>query len=300
VTLRIGTRRSRLALAQAREVQDLLSATGVDSELVEITTSGDRGAPASASPAGMKGLFVAEIVQALRSGDVDLAVHSAKDLPADEDEGVVFGAVPERLDPSDVFVHRDETWNGGLVGTSSIRRTAQLAHAHPELRVVDIRGNVDTRLSKLEAGEVQGLVLAAAGLARLGVRPRYSRPLPVTEMVPAPGQGALAIQVRAGDDDVLGVVSRLDDAGSRTAFDAERRLMASIGGGCALPLGAVAEPQPEGGVRLRAVVVRPDGSELVSADAVEPTAALVAARVAEELLRGGAGQILFSVRSAAS
>jgi hydroxymethylbilane synthase len=165
--LRIGTRRSKLALAQAEEIAYHLALLGVEAELVPMTTSGDRGAPADGVQGGVKGLFVAEIVRALQAGEIDLAVHSAKDLPADDPDGVVVAAVPERADPFDVLITRDgELTKGDVVGTSSLRRQAQLRRSHPEVEVRDLRGNVDTRLAKLERGEVDGLVLAAAGLAR--------------------------------------------------------------------------------------------------------------------------------------
>jgi hydroxymethylbilane synthase len=292
VTLRIGTRGSRLALAQAAEVIARLAAIGIHAEPVPMVTSGDRGAPAEGSSAGVKGLFVAEIVRALQEGEVDLAVHSAKDLPAQDPEGVLVAAVPERADPFDVLVTRDgQLEEGAVVGTSSLRRRAQLLRNRPGLRVQDLRGNVDTRLSKLEAGEVDGLVLAAAGLERLGLTPETAWPLPVEEMVPAPGQGALAVQARANDDPVLEAVRAIDHPRSRLAFEAERRLMQLIGGGCALPLGAYAERR-DAGVRLLAVVVRPDGTDLVWAQAEARTPDEVAAEVALTLEEGGARDIL--------
>ena len=203
MTLRIGTRRSRLALAQAKEVATGLAGAGVTTEIVPIETSGDRGAPAAASPHGLKGLFVAEIIRALIEGDVDVAVHSAKDLPAEAAAGVVFGAVPKRASPFDVLVRHDAELPGdAMVGTSSVRRRAQLMRARRSARVVDVRGNVDTRLAKL-GGELDALVLAAAGLTRLGVVPRYQTTLHADEMVPAPGQGTLVIQVREGDGATL-------------------------------------------------------------------------------------------------
>jgi hydroxymethylbilane synthase len=296
VRLRIGTRRSRLALAQAREVADRLLAIGVDSELVPMETSGDRGAPAAGSPAGVKGLFVAEIVRALQEGAVDLAVHSAKDLPSEDPEGIVVAAVPERADPFDVMVTRDGDLQGGAsVGTSSLRRRAQLLRSRPDLRVEDLRGNVDTRLRKLQEGLVDALVLAAAGLARLGIAPPSAVPLPLEEMVPAPGQGALALQARGGDQPVLEACARLDHDRSRVAFEAERRLVALLGGGCALPLGAYAERRAEG-VRLLAVVVRPDGSDLLWAQAEAAEPAMVAGEVAGILRDAGAEDILAEVR----
>ena len=292
--LRIGTRRSRLAMAQAGEVAERLARAGVESEVVPMTTSGDQGAPAATSPAGVKGLFVAEIVRALQAGQVDLAVHSAKDLPAADDEGVAVAAVPPRADPSDLLVARDPTLRGGaMVGTSSLRRRAQLLALRPELRLVEIRGNVDRRLRKLEDGEVDGVVLAAAGIARLGVTPPSSEVLPI---VPAPGQGCLAVQARVDDQATREAVAWLDDPDSRLAFEAERSVMARMGGGCALPLGALATVN-EHTVRLVALVANPDGSRIVRAESEAATPDLVAEAVAGELLAGGAGEILAQVRS---
>jgi hydroxymethylbilane synthase len=293
--LRIGTRRSRLALAQAEEVARRLAGPGVDVDVVPIVTSGDRGAKAETSSQGLKGLFVAEIVRALQGGEVDLAVHSAKDLPSEDPEGIAVGAVPERADPFDVLVTMEgPLGKGAVVGTSSLRRQAQLRRARPELVVRDLRGNVDTRLAKLERGEVEGLVLAAAGLARLRVAPPSVLPFPMEEMVPAPGQGTLAVQVRSGDQATMEIVKGLDDPRSHRAFEAERGLVARMGGGCALPLGAYAEDR-EGGIRLLAVVIRPDGSELVWGQAEAPTPTASAEEVARILLAGGAGEILADV-----
>jgi hydroxymethylbilane synthase len=290
--VRIGTRRSRLALAQAEEVAARLRDRGVEVEAVPLMTSGDRGAPASRSPQGVKGLFVDEIERALRQGDVDLAVHSAKDLPASDPDGITVAAVPERGDPLDVLITHDGSIGAGaVVGTSSVRRRAQLARSWPGLVVRDLRGNVDTRLGKLESGQVDGLVLAAAGLTRLGLSPAHARPLPLEEMVPAPGQGALAVQIRTDDQPISELVKELDHPRSRTAFEAERALVRRLGGGCSLPLGAYAE-QREDAVRLLAVVVRPDGSDLIWAQAEAPTPQSVAEEVARTLLEGGAELIL--------
>lgn len=291
--LRIGTRRSRLALAQAGEVAERLARAGVDSEVVPMVTSGDRGAPAATSSAGVKGLFVAEIVRALRAGEVDLAVHSAKDLPAEDDEGVVVAAVPPRADPSDLLVTRESALRGGAtVGTSSLRRRAQLLALRPELRLVEIRGNVDRRLRMLEEGELDGVVLAAAGIARLGVKPPSSEVLPI---VPAPGQGCLAVQARADDGATREAVASLDDPDSRMAFEAERSVMARLGGGCALPLGALATVNVNA-VRLVALVADPTGSRIVRAESEAATPDLAAEAVAGDLLAGGAGEILADVR----
>jgi hydroxymethylbilane synthase len=294
--VRIGTRRSRLAVAQAEEVAGRLGSQGMEVELVPMSTSGDRGAPADGSPAGVKGLFVAEIVAALERGDVDLAVHSAKDLPAQDPPGIVVAAIPERADPLDVMVTRNgDLPSGSTVGTSSLRRRAQLLRSRPDLTVVNLRGNVDTRLRKLREGEVDGLVLAAAGLARLRIEPRSAVPFPMEDMVPAPGQGALAVQARAGDEVLLEACAAIDHERSRRAFEAERSLVAMLGGGCALPLGAYAEDR-DGGVRMLAVVVRPDGTDLIWGQAEAPTPAGVAEEVARLLRDGGADGILSAVR----
>ena len=289
--IRIGTRRSRLALAQTQEVVDRLAALGIETEVVPMVTAGDRGATPEGVAGGVKGLFVNDIVRALQRGEIDAAVHSAKDLPADNPEGVVVGAVPERAAPFDVLVTRSgELPDGAVVGTSSIRRKAQLLRARPELKIAEMRGNVDTRLRKLETGDVDALILASAGLARLGLRPP-STPLPLEEMVPAPGQGALAVQVREDDEVTLEAVRKIEHPRSRLAFDAERAVVVHVGGDCSVPLGAYAE-QRDGAVRLLAVVVRPDGSDVVRAEAEAPDPLQAGLDVAESLLAGGAADIL--------
>ena len=294
--LRIGTRGSRLALAQSREVADAITASGVETELLTITTAGDRGADPASDPAGVKGLFVTEIVRALLDGEVDLAVHSAKDLPADETEGVVIAGVPERASALDVLVTRDgDLRPGARVGTSSVRRRAQVFRLRPDVIVEDLRGNVDTRLRKLGDGEVDALIIAGAGLLRLGVVPEYAAPMSLAEMVPAPGQGCLAVQARASDDATIEVLSALDHAASRMALEAERGLMARLGGGCALPLGAFAESVPRG-VKLLAIALSPDGSRIVRIQVDGATPDEVAELAALDLSAGGADEILGLVR----
>lgn len=291
MALRIGTRGSRLALAQAAEVAGLLGERGIETEVVPIVTAGDRGASAAGAPFGVKGLFVAEISQALLDGDVELAVHSAKDLPSEDPPGVVVAAVPERALPYDVLVTREETLaEGAVVGTSSLRRQAQLRRARPALDVRDVRGNVDTRLRKLEEGEFEGLVLAAAGLARLGIHPERAEPIPVEEMVPAPGQGALAVQALEGSEPA-GALAGIDHAASHACFDAERALVRLLGAGCRMPLGAYAEVRDEG-IRLLAIVVRVDGSDLIWAQVEAPSPAGAAEEAAVILRAGGAEAIL--------
>jgi len=296
VTLRIGTRGSRLALAQAREVADALTALGVETELVAITTAGDRGADPASDPAGVKGLFVTEIVRALGDGEVDLAVHSAKDLPAGDEDDLVIAAVPERASALDALVTRDgDLRPGARVGTSSIRRRAQVVRLRPDVVVEDLRGNVDTRLRKLADGETDALILAAAGLVRLGVVPEHVAPMSLAEMVPAPGQGCLAVQARAMDRATIETVSVLDHPASRTALEAERGLMARLGGGCALPLGAFAEPTARG-VRMVAIALTPDGARFARTEVDAATPDEVAALAALDLSAGGADEILGLVR----
>jgi hydroxymethylbilane synthase len=295
VLLRIGTRGSRLALAQAAEIAGLLAKADVETELVPIVTAGDRGVSPKLSPAGVKGLFVAEITEALARGDVDLAVHSAKDLPSEDPPGVVVASVPERALPYDVLVSRDgEVADGATVGTSSLRRQAQFLRVRPAVKVLDVRGNVDSRLRKLREGQFDALVLAAAGLARLGIEPEHVSPIPVEEMVPAPGQGSLAVQAREGTP-AAEAANRIDDPGSHISFEAERHLVSLLGGGCRLPLGAYAEWRDDV-IRLLAVVVRPDGSDLVWSQVEAGTPAQAAAAAADILLAGGADRILDEAR----
>jgi hydroxymethylbilane synthase len=296
VKLRIGTRRSRLALAQADEVAGALRRTGVETEIVPMITSGDRGADPSSDQAGLKGLFVAEIVRALLEGEVDLAVHSAKDLPAEDDPGLTIAAVPERASALDVLVTRDgELAAGSRVGTSSVRRQAQVFRWRPDVLVKDLRGNVDTRLRKLADGEVEALVLAAAGLLRLGVVPEHAAPMSLAEMVPAPGQGCLAVQARTGDGATRDAVAALDHEPSRDALVAERLLMRALGGGCALPLGAFAE-RTGSGMRMVAIVLSPDGGRFARAEVDAPTPEEVAELARLDLAAGGADDILLAVR----
>jgi hydroxymethylbilane synthase len=260
-----------------------------------MTTAGDRGASPASSPSGTKGLFVSEITDAVLRGDVDLAVHSAKDLPSDDPAGAAIAAVPERAVPYDVLITRGpELPEGAVVGTSSLRRRSQLLRTRKGIEVVDLRGNVDTRLRKVAEGRVDGIVLAAAGLARLRVEPEHAAPIPIEEMVPAPGQGALAVQVAAGlpaED----VVSAIDHGPSREAFEAERGVVSLLGGGCRLPLGAYAERR-DGVLRLLAIVATPDGSDLLWSDVEAETPEGAAGAAAEILRAAGAEAILKDVR----
>ncbi len=296
--LKIGTRRSPLALAQAEEVRRSLAVHDVSVEIVPMTTSGDEGGTAAAGPQGLKGLWIDTILEALDNADIDLAVHSAKDLPAEEDDGFVIAAVPQRAEPWDVLITREagSLPQGAVIGTSALRRQAQLLAGFPGVIVQDLRGNVDTRLRKLAEGEVDAAVLAAAGLARLGLAPAHAMPLPLAVMVPAPGQGCLALQCRDDDHRTREMLAPLDHAASHAALDAERSVMWRLGGGCALPLGAYAEPI-EGGLRLTAVIAAPDGSEILRVERSAETPEGVATLVAKDLIDGGAERILDEARS---
>ena len=269
----------------------LLRDEGHDPELVPMSTAGDRGASPAASPAGTKGLFVADITEALLAGEIDLAVHSAKDLPSEDPPGAIVAAVPQRAAPNDVLVTREpELAAGAVIGTSSLRRQAQLLRSQPDVRVADLRGNVDTRLRRMAEGRVDAVVLAAAGLDRLRMKPEHRTEMAVDEMVPAPGQGALAVQAAEGLP-AADAAASIDHEASREAFEAERRLVSLLGGGCRLPLGAYAE-RGDGLVRLLAIVVRPDGSDLLwsAVQAERPEEA--ADQAAEVLLSAGAAEIL--------
>jgi hydroxymethylbilane synthase len=248
----------------------------------------------------LKGLWIDTILDALEDGEVDVAVHSAKDLPAEDEDGFVIAAVPERADPLDLLITRDDRLPGGaVIGTSSLRRRAQLLASFPGLEVVDLHGNVDTRLRKLADGEVDAVVLAAAGVARLGIDPPYARTLPLTQMVPAPGQGCLALQCRDDDDEAIAVLRTVDHPVSHVAMDAERSVMWRLGGGCALPLGVFAELHgTPWTVRLAAVIATPDGSRSIRVHEEGPDPEEVASDAAKALIAAGAEEILAEVGSA--
>lgn len=298
--LRIGTRGSPLALWQARAVAARLDRHGRPGEICVIRTAGDRLQDAPLSDAGGKGLFVKEIEDALLAGDVDLAVHSAKDMSVALPDGLGVAAVLPREDSRDALVlPAGSTAIGEApgIGTGSVRRSAQLRASYPMARFLPIRGNVDTRLRKLDAGEYDALVLAVAGLKRLGHEGRISRRIPHDDCVPAPGQGIVAIETRLDHADVPGVLRAINDAGTAACFDAERALVAALGGGCQLPLGAVAI-EHGGRLEMQAIVTSPDGTRQVrrraEGDISRP--AEIGRRLAEDLAAAGAIAILDEVR----
>ncbi len=298
-TLRLGTRGSALALAQAVLVRHLLAELGEDVELVTITTSGDQrpgGAPAEAP--GDKSRFVKEIEEALIGGEVDLAVHSAKDVPSELPDGLAIVGVPERADARDALCVAgddgqtlEELVAGARVGTASLRRRAQLLAQRPDLDVRPLRGNVDTRLRRLAQGELAAIVLAAAGLARLGRED--GRPIAESVMTPAPGQGCLALEARADDLRVADLAARLTHQDSLAALTAERALVGGIGASCHTPVGAHARLE-DGVLRLDAFAGMPDGSAWIrdSMDGPAEDPGGLGAAVAQRLLAAGAAELL--------
>jgi hydroxymethylbilane synthase len=267
--LRIGTRGSPLALWQARHVRDrLVQEHGLndgDVELSIITTSGDRIADKPLRDFGGKGLFTKEIDEALLSGAVDLAVHSMKDLPAVLPEGIVVAAVLPRADVRDAFISTKapslaELPPGSVVGTSSLRRAAQVRRLRPDLRVADLRGNVETRLRKLEEGAADATLLAMAGLIRLGLAAQVTSILSTDEMLPAVAQGAIGVAARSDDERTRALLAKLNDAHSATGVTCERAFLARLDGSCKTPIAGLAEID-DGVVRFRGLVLMPDGSE---------------------------------------
>jgi hydroxymethylbilane synthase len=321
-SLRLGTRGSQLALFQARLVAERLeAAAGVSCDIVVIKTSGDRLQERPLSEIGGKRLFVKEIEDALLGGEVDLAVHSSKDMPAVLPDGLEVGAVLEREDPRDALVlpdrpssivHRPSSGatpdperspiddrrstidDVKRIGTGSVRRIAQLRARFPHASFENVRGNLDTRLRKLDAGEYDVLVLAAAGLRRLGFTSRISALVPLDECVPAPGQGIIAIEVRSGDAAAREAVARIDNADAGAALDAERAVVTTLGGGCQMPIGAIAVPAGPSNLELLALVASLDGARVIRYKKVglRTHAAALGREVADELLRQGAAAIL--------
>jgi hydroxymethylbilane synthase len=260
--LRLGTRGSRLALVQSELVAARLRRAGYDVDLVPIVTEGD-ARPVDMSPG--EGVFVAAIARALLIGEVDIAVHSAKDVPLEEEPGLVIAAYSERADPRDVLITRggrtsfDSLAEGAVVGTDSPRRTGFLLAARPDLEVVPLHGNVETRLRRLDDGGADAIVLAAAGIDRLGRQERIDERLDPEVMAPAPGQGALAVQVRRADARLVELVSGIDDGDVRLAVEAEREVLRATGGTCRAPVGAIASVE-NGTFRLLAAGVNSDGT----------------------------------------
>jgi hydroxymethylbilane synthase len=303
-SLRIGTRGSRLALRQAAFVGGALRRLpgGPIVDLVVIQTAGDQVRDVPLAQIGGDGVFTKEIQRALLDEQIDVAVHSLKDLPTTEIEGLVLAAVPPRGPTGDVFVsHRFPSFvvlpAGAIVATSSMRRRAQLLHRRSDLRVVNIRGNVETRLRKLSEENLDALILAHAGLERLGLGEVVTEILDPSWMLPAVGQGALGLECRSADAEVLSLVQQLDDAASHSCVQAERSLLRSLGGGCQVPIGAAATVAGDV-LTLLAAVLDPDGSHKVDGQLVGPSHAAeqLGRDLADELLGRGAEALLRSAR----
>ena len=299
--LTIGSRGSQLALWQARWIQARIQSFGMETRIEIIHTTGDKITDVALSKVGTKGLFTKEIEEALLSGAIDLAVHSLKDMPTELPDGLTLAAIPEREDPRDAMVGRSL---GSLalkakIGTSSLRRAAQLRAKRPDLEIENIRGNVDTRLRKLDEGQYDAIVLASAGLRRLGWENRITELLDPDVMCPAVGQGALAVETRADGGEAEQLAKRLEHRESRVAVTAERAVLRALGGGCQVPIGAYATVQDEV-VQLRAIIVSPDGTDIIRkrASGASRDAEIIGRALGEELLAQGGRQILEAVYEA--
>ena len=302
--VRIATRKSELALRQARIVQELLAGRGVTSELVTFKTTGDKRMDEPLGSIGAKGLFTKELEDALAAGKVECCVHSLKDLPTEQPDALPVVAVLEREDPRDVLVVNDNITaeslddlpRGSRVGTSSLRRRALLLNRRPDLDVVDLRGNVPTRLKKVDEGQVHAAILAAAGLLRLGVHQRIDGWLEPPEWLPAAGQGAIAVQVRSDDAETRALLEPLDHAATRRAVEAERAFLGALESGCQVPIGALVMESRRGPV-LHGLIGDTRGSRVLRGEeplGTDPRQS--GERLARELLHRGAASILLELR----
>lgn len=301
--IRIGTRGSQLALKQADLIAEELRRhfPGIALRIVKIKTTGDKILDSPLSAIGGKGLFIKEIEEALLRDDIDIAVHSMKDMPAELADGLIIGAVTQREDPRDALITRDGSGlkslaPGAKLGTSSLRRQAQLRHLRPDIEVVPLRGNLDTRLRKLKRGDFDAIVVAAAGLARMGWADEITEYLDPECCLPAIGQGSLGIEVRRGDAEILKIVEKLNHSGSMKTVSAERALLRKLQGDCQVPIAALGSIE---GARLTitAMVANIDGSkkivQTISGDASEPGG--LGIMLAQRLIDSGAGEILDSI-----
>ena len=299
--LRIGSRGSQLALWQANHVAALLRAQGHEIEIEIIKTTGDKILDVALAKVGTKGMFTKEIEEALSDGRVDLAVHSLKDVPTELQPEFALAAIMKREDPRDAFISVkysgiEDLPRGAKVGTSSLRRQCQLKAMRPDLEIFPLRGNVDTRLRKLESGEYDAIILASAGVKRLGLDKHVRSRIAPEIMCPAVGQGALAIEARAGDSQVLPHLIFLNHPDTLAAIECERALLGTLGGGCQVPIGAFAEKRGNA-MHLLAMVGRPDGSQVLREDAEGGDPKKLGAETAQNLLSRGADKILSDVYS---
>lgn len=299
--IRIATRKSALAMWQAHHAAGLLKAAqpGLEIELVPMTTRGDILLETPLAEIGGKGLFLKELERALLVGKADLAVHSMKDVPVEMTAGLTIGAVLERANPNDAWLSAsgtdiDALPSGARVGTSSLRRQSQLLARRPDLSVESLRGNVNTRIEKLESGAYDAIILAAAGLERLGLDAHITAELPAPEWLPAPAQGVIGLQCRSDDERTMSLIGRLDHAPTARQTSAERALSLRLGGSCQLPLAAFARSTPDGKIRLEAFVGSSDGRSILRSEATTPEdqPEAAAAEAAEALLARGADAII--------
>ncbi len=295
----IGSRGSQLALWQAHHIAGRLKEQGVETRLEIIKTTGDKIQDVPLAQVGGKGLFTKEIEEALLAGAIDLAVHSLKDMPTDLPAGLTLSAIPEREDPRDALIGMtvDQLREGSRVGTSSLRRSAQLHGLGRGLKIDTLRGNVDTRLRKLDEGQYDAIVLAAAGLRRLGWQDRITELIPADVMCPAVGQGALAIETREDGGLAQQVARSLNHLATEIAVTAERALLAVLGGGCQVPIGAHATIE-RSTIHLRAIVASPDGERVIRGERSGSDASTLGRLLGEQLLKDGAREILSAVYSA--
>ena len=297
--LRIGTRGSALALWQANHVaESLRSVVGVESELVIVKTSGDKFQQVSFSQIGAKGIFIKELEDALLEQRLDLAVHSMKDVPVELPKGLTIAAICKREDVRDALLSTSgaalkDLPAGVRVGTSSLRRKAQLLHARQDLQILDLRGNVDTRIAKLKRGDYDAVVLAKAGLDRLGLSANITEVLPADVSLPAAGQGAIGLEARSGDGETLRILTALDDTESRQGVEAERSALEALGGGCQVPIGAWGRVEANM-LFLEVAVLSPDGVQCLrqQSSGAREDAARIGQHVAHNLLRMGADELL--------
>jgi len=305
-TIVVGTRQSALALTQTGQVIEALTRIAEEQglpyrfEVKKIVTKGDRILDVTLSKVGGKGLFVKEIEQALMGGEIDMAVHSMKDVPHALQEGLMLGAIPKRVDPRDALIAGDirtvaELPQGAKVGTSSLRRASQLKRLRPDLQLESIRGNIDSRIRKLETEGFDAIILAMAGLLRMGWEERASAPIPAELCVPAVGQGALGIECREADEPIRRLLSLYNDSETVTAVAAERSFLGTLNGGCQVPIGAYATVD-DGVVELTGIVGTPDGSVLLKETATGTDPEELGRRVADLLGKQGADRILAEAR----
>jgi hydroxymethylbilane synthase len=303
MNLKIGTRGSSLALSQSGWVKGMIEARhpDVSVELIRITTRGDKILDSALSKIGGKGLFVKEIEEALLRNDVDLAVHSIKDVPGDLPDGLCLSVFPEREDPRDAFISKEyaslyDLPKGASVGTGSLRRSSQLLSIRPDLRIVPLRGNVDTRLKRIQAGEFDAIILAAAGLKRLGLSENLKQLLPADVCLPAIGQGALGLETREGDDRVLDIINFFNHRETELTVRAERAFLKGLDGGCQVPIAGYGVIEGTA-ICLKGMVAELDGSRIIKDEATgsEEKPEQLGAVLAEKLLQAGAEKILAEV-----